>query len=58
MPQRPFESHSSVPNVRDPEDARKPDLPKNIVVENFGNLMILAGHLNLIQSKLSIRESF
>lgn len=27
---------------------------KNTEVEHFGNLMIPAGHLNLIQSKLSV----
>lgn len=53
--QNPFESCSSVLKMRNPKGAKSDRQEKVIVAENFGNLMILAGYLNLIQSKLSFQ---
>lgn len=58
MPQNPFESFSSVLKMTNAEDAKSDRQEKVIVAENFGNLMILAGRLNLIPSQLSFQESF
>lgn len=58
MPHNPFESCSSVLKMTNPEDAKSDRQERVILAENFGNLMILAGYLNLIQSKLSFQESF
>lgn len=56
MPKSPFESCAPVLKIMNPEDAKSDRQEKMIVAESFGNL-ILAEHLNLIQSKLSFQES-
>lgn len=43
--------------MRNPKGAKSDRQEKVIVAENSGNLVILAGYLNLIQSKLSFQES-
>lgn len=47
MPPNPFESSSSVLEMRNPEDAKSDRQEKVIVAERFDNLMILAGYLSL-----------
>lgn len=51
MPSNPFESCSSVLKMTNPKHGKSGRQEKMIVAESFCNLMILAGYLDLIQSK-------
>lgn len=51
MPPNPFESCSSVLKMTNPKDGKSDRQEKMTVAEYFGNLVILAGYLDLIQSQ-------